>query len=189
VKLLLHICCGPCAIFPVRELRAAGAQVTGYFFRDNIHPYSECRRREEALRGYAPEIGLEVLYPESYDLEGFIRKVAFHEKERCRICFRERLGAAAAIARQEGFEAFSSTLLYSRHQPHEVIRDIGEAVGRTAGVPFHYRDFRAGWQQGVEESRRLGLYRQPYCGCIYSEKERYFRTKSRAARSEPKTER
>lgn len=176
MKLLLHTCCGPCSIFPVRELRADGADVTGFFFRHNIHPYSECLRRQETLHAYSQQIGLEVIYPDGYDLEGFIRKVAFHEDQRCRICYRERLGAAAAVARQGNFDGFSTTLLYSRYQQHEVIREMGEAIGRTAGVPFHYRDFRAGWQQGVAESRSLGMYRQKYCGCIYSEKERFFRT-------------
>jgi hypothetical protein len=176
MKLLLHTCCGPCSIFPVRELRADGAAVTGFFFRHNIHPYAECLRRQETLQTYSQQIGLEVIYQDGYDLEGFIRQVAFHEDQRCRICYRERLGAAAAVARQGNFEAFSTTLLYSRYQQHEVIREMGESIGRTAGIPFHYRDFRVGWQQGVAESRSLGMYRQKYCGCIYSEKERFFRT-------------
>jgi len=175
LRLLLHTCCGPCSIFPVRELRASGADVTGFFFRHNIHPYSECLRRQETLHTYSQQIGLEVIYQDGYDLEGFIRKVAFHEDQRCRICYRERLGAAAAVARQGNFDGFSTTLLYSRYQQHEVIREMGESLGRTAGVPFHYRDFRSGWQQGVDESRSLGMYRQKYCGCIYSEKERFFR--------------
>jgi predicted adenine nucleotide alpha hydrolase (AANH) superfamily ATPase len=176
MKLLLHTCCGPCSIFPVDELRAGGAEVTGFFFRHNIHPFSECLRREETLSTYARRIGLALICQEGYDLEGFLRRVVFHEQERCRICFRERLDAAAAVARQGGFDGFSTTLLYSRYQPHGLIREMGEAIGRAAGVPFLYRDFRAGWQQGVAESRRLGMYRQKYCGCIYSEKESYLRT-------------
>ena len=176
MKLLMHICCAPCSIVPVRELRSAGMVITGFFYRHNIHPFSECLRRQETLQTYAQQIGLEVIYQDGYDLEGFIRQVAFHEDQRCRICYRERLGAAAAVARQGNFDGFSTTLLYSRYQQHEVIREMGESIGRTAGVPFHYRDFRVGWQQGVAESRSLGMYRQKYCGCIYSEKERFFRT-------------
>ena len=113
--------------------------------------------------------------PRRVEAEGFIRKVAFHEDQRCRICYRERLAAAAAVARQGNFDRFSTTLLYSRYQQHEVIREMGESIGRTAGVLFHYQDFRPGWQQGVAESRSLGMYRQKYCGCIYSEKERFFK--------------
>lgn len=175
MKLLLHICCGPCSIMPVAELRDAGAEVTGFFYRYNIHPFSECRRRQETLQDYARRIDLEMIWQEGYDLEGFIRSVVYHEEERCLICYRLRLQATAALARQGGFDAYSTTLLYSRYQKHDALREIGESVGRTQGVPFHYRDFRPGWRQGVEESRRLGLYRQKYCGCIYSEKERFFR--------------
>jgi hypothetical protein len=179
MKVLLHVCCAPCAITPVRALRAEGAELLGYFFRDNIHPYTECRRREEALAAYAGSIALPVVFPAGYDLEGFIRKVVFRESERCRVCYHTRLLSAARLAKQSGCEAFCSTLLYSRYQDHAAIREIGEAVGRAEGIAFHYRDFRPGWREGVEESRRLGLYRQSYCGCIYSEKERYFREKAR----------
>jgi predicted adenine nucleotide alpha hydrolase (AANH) superfamily ATPase len=175
MKLLLHICCGPCSIMPVAELRSAGAAVTGFFYRHNIHPYSECRQRQDTLREYSRRIDLEMIWQEGYDLEGFIRNVVYHEEERCLICYRLRLQATAALARQGGFDAYSTTLLYSRYQKHDALREIGESVGRTQSVPFHYRDFRPGWRQGVEESRRLGLYRQKYCGCIYSEKERFFR--------------
>jgi hypothetical protein len=175
MKLLLHICCAPCSIVPLAALRAEGADVTGFFFRNNIHPYTECLRREETLRSYAPEVGLEVVYPDGYDLEGFIRKIVFREADRCRICFHERLRVSAALAKERGCDGFTTTLLYSRYQPHAILREMGEAVGRNAGVPFLYRDFREGWREGVAESRRRGMYRQKYCGCIYSEKERFFR--------------
>jgi hypothetical protein len=175
MRLLLHICCAPCSIVPVAELRSAGTAVTGFFYRHNIHPYSECRRRQETLQDYAGRIGLEMIWQPGYDLEGFIRSVVHHEDERCLICYRLRLEATAALARQGNFDAYSTTLLYSRYQKHDRIREIGESVGRTLGVPFHYRDFRTAWKQGVAESRRIGLYRQKYCGCIYSEKERFFR--------------
>lgn len=179
MKLLLHICCAPCAVFPVAELRAAGTEILGFFYRHNIHPFTECRRRQETLLAYAQPLALPVICQEGYDMEGFIRQVVFRERDRCRICYHQRLEAAAQLAKDHGCDAFSSTLLYSRYQNHEAIRDIGESAGRTAGVPFLYRDFRPGWQAGIDESRRLGLYRQAYCGCIYSEKERYFREKTR----------
>jgi len=179
MKLLLHTCCGPCSIYPVRVLRDEGADLTGFFYADNIHPYTECRRRQEALTGYAQAIGLPIISTDEYDLEGFARRVVFHEKERCLICYRVRLTATAVLAKERGFARFSSTLLYSRHQNHGALREIGEAVGRSAGVRFHYRDFRAGWQEGIAESKRLGMYRQQYCGCIYSEKERYFKHAAR----------
>ncbi len=175
MKILLHTCCGPCTIVPLRRLRAEGNEVTGYFHRHNIHPFTECRLREETLLAWAGAEGLPVIVSPGYDLEGYLRRVAFREADRCRICFRERLRASAAVAREASCEAFSTTLLYSRYQPHEVIRAMGEAVGREAGIAFLYRDFRDGWDEGVAESRRLGMYRQKYCGCIYSEKERFLR--------------
>jgi hypothetical protein len=175
MKVLLHICCAPCAIVPVRELRSAGTAVTGFFYRHNIHPFSECLRRQQTLDDYARQIGLEMIWQAGYDLEGFIRSVVYCEEERCLICYRQRLLATAALARQGHYDAYSTTLLYSRYQRHDALRDIGETVGRTLGVPFLYRDFRPGWKQGIEESRRIGLYRQKYCGCVYSEKERFFK--------------
>jgi predicted adenine nucleotide alpha hydrolase (AANH) superfamily ATPase len=175
MRLLLHVCCAPCAIVPVRALRTEGTAVTGFFFRDNIHPYTECLRRQETLAQYSRQIGLEMIWQPGYDLEGFIRRVVYREDERCSLCYQQRLEATAALAREGRYDAYSTTLLYSRYQQHDTLRDIGESIGRTLGVPFHYRDFRAGWREGLAESRRIGLYRQKYCGCIYSEKERFFR--------------
>ncbi len=174
MKLLLHTCCGPCAIVPLKHLRTEGHEITGFYFRHNIHPFSECRRREETLLAFAETEKFPVIVTPGYDLEGFLRKIVFRETDRCRICFRERLEAAAYAAREGGFRAFSTTLLYSRYQPHEVIREMGAAIGHAAGIPFLSRDFRSGWTEGVIESRRRGMYRQNYCGCIYSEKERNF---------------
>ncbi len=109
-------------------------------------------------------------------MEEFLRGVAYRESQRCRICYYQRLSYTAAFARQNGFVAFSTTLLYSVYQKHEIIRQIGREVADEAGIPFHYQDFRNGWREGVEISRKMDLYRQKYCGCIYSEKERYLKT-------------
>jgi epoxyqueuosine reductase len=173
MKLLLHICCAPCAIYPVGVLRDSDAAVTGFFYRSNIHPYSECLKRQETLSVYAGAIGLPLIIAADYDLEGFLRNVVFRESQRCLWCYRDRLAATARVARRGRFDGFSTTLLYSRFQKHDTIRAIGEQVGAEAGVPFHYQDFRIGWAQGVAASREAGMYRQQYCGCIYSEKERY----------------
>jgi predicted adenine nucleotide alpha hydrolase (AANH) superfamily ATPase len=114
-------------------------------------------------------------------MESFLRNVAFREAQRCTYCYHDRLNATALYARKGKFDSFSTTLLYSRFQKHDQIRSIGEAVGKKVGVPFHYQDFREGWKAGIEESKRLGMYRQQYCGCIYSEKERYYRKPKTAA--------
>ncbi len=173
MKLLLHICCAPCGIFPLEQLHQQQHAVMGYFYAHNIHPYTEYQRRRQTLEAWAEAVALRVIWQEGYDLEGFLRKMVFRESQRCRICYHDRLQATAMMARRGKFEAFSTTLLYSKFQRHATIREIGEAVGREVGVPFLYQDFRPGWRAGVDASRRLGLYRQPYCGCIYSEKERY----------------
>lgn len=181
MKLLLHICCAPCSIYPLEQLRAAQHAVTGFFYAHNIHPYTEYQRRRQALENYAPTVDLKVIYQKSYDLEEFLRQMVFRESRRCAICYHARLLATAQIARRGLFDAFSSTLLYSTFQQHDTLRELGEAVSREVGIPFYYQDFRRGWQEGVTASRRLGMYRQPYCGCIYSEKDRFYRP----ARSSP----
>ena len=175
MKVLLHICCANCAIYPIKSMREEGLEVMGFFYRHNIHPYTECLRRQEALEAYAEQIDLKVIYQEGYDLEGFIRNVAFRETERCNYCYHDRLRSTALLAKRGKFDYFTSTLLYSKHQKHALIRSIGDSIGKSVGVPFLYQDYREGWKEGIECSKQMGLYRQHYCGCIYSEKERFFK--------------
>jgi predicted adenine nucleotide alpha hydrolase (AANH) superfamily ATPase len=158
-------------------MRAEGTDVTGFFYNNNIHPYTEYETRKNTLAGYAGLISLCIIYRDDYDLEGFLRKIVFNEKERCTFCYSERLHATAILAKKTGFDSFTTTLLYSIYQKHDLIKEIGESAGESAGIPFFYQDFRKGWREGVDESKRLKLYRQKYCGCIYSEKERYLTAK------------
>jgi hypothetical protein len=175
MKLLVHTCCGPCSIYPIQVLRDERYDVMGFYYRYNIHPYTECMRRQETLTAYADSISLKLIVQPGYEIEGFLRNVAFREADRCTYCYHDRLTTTAHFAKKGKFDGFTTTLLYSRFQKHDQIRSIGEAVGRSVGVPFYYQDFRDGWKAGIEASKRLGMYRQPYCGCIYSEKERYHR--------------
>jgi predicted adenine nucleotide alpha hydrolase (AANH) superfamily ATPase len=175
MKVLLHICCANCAIYPIKTIREKGLDVMGYFYRHNIHPYTECLRRQEALQSYADRIHLKMIYQEGYDLEGFIQNVVFREAERCNYCYHDRLRSTAILAKRGKFDYFSTTLLYSKHQQHDLIRSMGESIGKSAGIGFLYQDFREGWKEGIECSKQMGLYRQQYCGCIYSEKQRYFK--------------
>ncbi len=175
MKLLLHTCCGPCTIYPLKHLRSEGFDVMGFFYRHNIHPYRECLRRQETLQAYAGSQSMDLIIQEGYELEAFIRNMAYRESDRCRICYHERLSSTARVARHGRFDCFSSTLLYSKFQNHELLKEIGESVARSVGIPFHYADFRTGWKEGIEVSKQLGLYRQAYCGCIYSEKERFLK--------------
>jgi epoxyqueuosine reductase len=175
MKLLMHICCGPCTIYPLKELRTHGHDVTGLFYNPNIHPYLEYARRKQTLQDYAEKILLNVIWPEGYPLEEFLSHAAARPENRCIYCLTDRLTYTAEQAKKENYDAFTSTLLYSRFQKHDLIHEIGETLGQQLGIHFHYQDFRSGWNEGVRISKDLGMYRQPYCGCIYSEKERYYK--------------
>jgi predicted adenine nucleotide alpha hydrolase (AANH) superfamily ATPase len=196
MKILLHICCGPCAGYPVEVLRAAGHEVTGFWYNPNVHPYQEYARRLEAARSYAEQAGLRLIVHDEYSLRDFLRAVVFREDARCRVCYEMRLRRTAAVAKGGHFDAFTTTLLVSPHQQHELIRAIGEQVAAEvsgeaagvsgeaaeaggeaagAGVRLHYEDFRPGFKQHHAIAERYGLYRQQYCGCIYSEHERFGR--------------
>ena len=172
-SILLHICCAPCTIYPLRILRGEGNEVCGLFYNPNIHPYLEYRRRLDTMTSYAGQEGLTIIGDETYPIDSFLRQVAFREEERCRYCYQLRLSYAARIAKRGRFDAFTTTLLYSRYQKHDLIREVAADVAGMYGIPFFYRDFREGWAEGVRVSKAIGMYRQPYCGCIYSERERY----------------
>jgi predicted adenine nucleotide alpha hydrolase (AANH) superfamily ATPase len=179
MKILLHICCANCGIYPLERIKEKGDQVVGYFFNPNIHPYQEYQRRLEALKQYSEKAGLEVIYRDEYLLEEFLKHVAERPEERCSYCYLVRLEAVAREAKRSGFDQFSTTLLQSTHQNHQLIKEAGEQIAKEVEVPFYYEDFRPGWKRGVEVSKAMGLYRQQYCGCIYSEKERYLRSDKR----------
>ncbi len=172
-RVLLHICCGPCATYPVPQLREEGFEVMGYYFNPNIHPYTEYMKRKTALEQYAEISDLKVIYDEKYNPLEYFQSIAYRESRRCFLCYQIRLEQAAHIARRGKFDYFTTTLLVSKYQKHHWIQEVGEAVGQKYGVPFLYRDFRVGFKETGELSREMGLYRQQYCGCLYSEMERY----------------
>ncbi len=153
--------------------------VMGYFHNPNIHPYGEYLKREESLRKFSSQTGFKVIHEKSYEMEEFIRNVAFREENRCFYCLASRLEITARLAKSSKFSHFSTTLLYSKRQKHDYIKETGEGLEKKYGVNFYYEDFRQGYKKGIELSREYGLYRQNYCGCIYSEKERYANLNSR----------
>jgi predicted adenine nucleotide alpha hydrolase (AANH) superfamily ATPase len=175
MKILLHICCAPCSIIPLQALRNEGHEVTGFFYNHNIHPYQEYKRRLDAVREYADITRLDINILDEYRLEEFLGNVAGEPENRCSYCYSSRLEMAALTASKSGFDAFTSSLLYSRYQQHDKIRQLGEEIAVRHGIDFHYDDYRKGWQEGIRTSKELGLYRQQYCGCIYSEKDRYWK--------------
>ncbi len=173
MKTLLHTCCAPCTIYPLTELRKKGHQVTGFFYNPNIHPFQEFQRRRNTLEDFAKKVhlGLEII--RDYGLTDFLREVVFHEKTRCIKCYDMRLLKCAEFAKENGYDAFTTTLLYSRYQNHTRIKDTCSKLANRLSIQFIYDDFRVGWQDGIDQSIALNLYRQPYCGCVYSEQERY----------------
>ncbi|MGA7875574.1 MAG: epoxyqueuosine reductase QueH [Desulfoferrobacter sp.] len=172
-KILIHTCCGPCTIYPLQRLRAQNWAVHGFFYNPNIQPYQELQRRLEALQVVAQKEDLKLIIRPDYELEAFVRQTAYRESQRCIYCYSVRLEAAARLAKKSRFDAFTTTLLYSKRQKHELIRTIAEEAARRSGIQFHYQDFREGWKEGQGKAKDLGIYRQQYCGCIYSEKERF----------------
>lgn len=212
MRILVHICCGPCAITVIRQLLDLGHDVTGFFFNPNIHPLAEYMRRREGAAQVAERLGVPVIFadtlppaeqtwddpwlrdradapfapgnpplPPAANPAPWLRAVSGRENNRCAFCWRIRLAHSAATAERLGLDAFTSSLLYSRYQDHEAIRALGEGIAAATDPAFWYEDFRRFWQQGIELSKEWGIYRQPYCGCLFSEYDRYSKPFARAA--------
>jgi len=160
---------------PVEALREEGAELRGLFYNPNIMPYTENLRRRETLQAWAAGEDLPLIVQDEYQPEAWLRNAAWRENQRCAPCLAQRLERAAAVAKRGGFDSFSTTLLYSVRQKHELIKELGRAAGKNRGVAFLYRDWRPLWRQGIQRSRELGMYRQQYCGCIFSERDRYLK--------------
>jgi predicted adenine nucleotide alpha hydrolase (AANH) superfamily ATPase len=213
MRVLVHLCCGPCGITVLQRLLDAGHNLTAFFFNPNIHPLSEYLRRREGAGlvagrlgvpllmadGMAPDeqrwtsenapgeeedgifapCGGEAVLPPAVNPVPWLRAVAGREKDRCPFCWRSRLGKCAATAARLGFAGFTTSLLYSRYQNHEAIRALGRELALATGLLFVYEDFRVFWRQGIALSREWGIYRQQYCGCLFSDYARYSRDLAR----------
>ncbi|MFH1644842.1 MAG: epoxyqueuosine reductase QueH [Candidatus Omnitrophota bacterium] len=180
-KLLLHICCANCAIYCTKRLRGMGYAVEGFFYNPNIHPLAEYSRRRDSLEKLEEEIGLKVLYFRDFIFEDYFRKISLNEDEhRCQLCWRLRLTQTAEYASEKGFDLFSTTLLISPYQDQEKIKLLGEELSGEFSVQFVFENFRKGFSQSQKESKEMGLYRQNYCGCIYSERDRYLKKEARS---------
>lgn len=172
---MLHICCGPCSLYSIKKLREFDFDILGYFYNPNIHPYTEYRKRLEALEDVSRVLDLKLVVEPMYNVEAFFRAVSNNEEkpDRCTKCYELRLKAATEAAKRMGIKKFTSTLFYSIYQYHEQLKTVAEKVAKDSGVEFVFVDFRSGWEEGVELTKKLGIYRQRYCGCIYSERERF----------------
>lgn len=167
MKLLLHMCCAPCSAFPLSALRQEGLEPVGVFFNPNIHPIGEFEKRKETVEQFANIKNLKVEYHDDFSQTEW---EAFNgtEEGRCTMCYSIRLKKAAELAAANGFDAFTTSLLVSPYQKHDLVRQLGEKYAKEYGVEFYYKDFRPGFRQGQQEAREIGLYRQKYCGCIVS---------------------
>lgn len=177
MKTLLHACCAPCANRPIAVLRQEGMDVVTFWYNPNIHPYTEYQARKATLEAYTKEIGMKLIIGGTYDLRPFITSVAENIDGRCGYCYRVRMEETAKYAAEHGFDSFTTSLLISPYQNHEAIIAVGTAMGEKYGVEFLPRDFRPLFREGQEFAREHGMYMQKYCGCIFSEEDRYMAAK------------
>ena len=139
----------------------------------NIHPLKEYLRRADSAEKAAKSLGIRIIRTDKeYDPQTFLRRMVFREEQRCLLCYQFRLERTRNMALKGGFDYFTSTLLFSKRQKHNLIRSVGESLGKEK-CAFLYHDFRQGWREGRETADEMGLYKQVYCGCIYSEFERF----------------
>ncbi len=153
-------------------------QYSAFFYNPNIHPYKEYKRRYKTLEEYADKIGIELIHDISFQQFKWEHEYSgMPSDERCNNCYAQRLSATARKAKELDFTHFTSTLLISPYQNHEMMIGIGEKSAEEFNVGFYYKDFREYFRDGQNIAREEGLYRQKYCGCIYSYNESKFKDK------------
>lgn len=170
MNLLMHTCCAPCSIYCIDSLRNEGIEPVAYWFNPNIHPYIEYKTRRDTLIEYSKLINLKLIINENYGLKEFCKNVVNDLDNRCiNYCYRVRLEETAKFAKENGYDAFTSTLFVSPYQKHEELKKVCEEMAKKYNVEFLYRDFRPGFREGQAKARELGLYMQKYCGCVFSD--------------------
>jgi predicted adenine nucleotide alpha hydrolase (AANH) superfamily ATPase len=164
---------------------AEGIELALYWYNPNIHPYTEYRNRRDCLAEYAKTLDLALIVEDQYGLRSFLAgldqepgdRQNCNADRRCPFCYRLRLGKTAAAAKDRGFDGFSTSLLISPYQEHGLIKETAQTLAVQYGVDFLYRDFRPLFRGGQAKARSAGFYMQKYCGCIFSEEERYIHRK------------
>lgn len=175
MNLLLHVCCAPCMTSFEKYFKERDIEYSAFFYNPNIHPYKEYLKRYKTLEFYAEEINVSLIHKVSFQQSKWETEFADLEKgNRCEICYRTRLFTTARIAAEKGFTHFTSTLLISPYQKHELLFEIGKEAAQSYGIEFYYVDFRTLFREGQNAAREENLYRQKYCGCIYSYNESKF---------------
>ncbi len=182
-KLLLHTCCGPCSIYPLEVIRRdESLSPVLFFYNPNIHPEFEYKKRKKTMLDYAGKHDLPLLiYENKMMQESFMRREKiwrnYDEDTRCAFCYESRLSITARYAAENEFDAFTTTLLGSIYQDHDMLIKICLDLAGKNGIDFYYEDFRDGFRQGQQTAREEELYRQQYCGCIRSFDESPFKEK------------
>ncbi|MFP4481440.1 MAG: epoxyqueuosine reductase QueH [Thermovirgaceae bacterium] len=178
-RILLHVCCAPDATVPWPELISEGHETAGFFYGANVHPLEEYERRRDAARHVAKILGKR-LFEAPYRPAAWAHEVAARctgleligreGGPRCALCFRSQFEAAAECAQKRGFDSLCTTLTISPHKNPELVNGIGKAVAGRYGLHWIERIWRRrdGFRLSVSKSRELGLYRQKYCGCVFS---------------------
>ena len=187
MAVLIYACCGPCLFYPASEILNNQKDFSVYFYNPNIHPYKEFRNRLNSIIEFCSAHNYPLFYDPDYGLMDFLRMIVFREKSRCRLCYYMRLKKTVTFALEQKFDSFTTTLLYSKYQNHSLIKSLSDDLSLQFSLPFYYQDFRVGWQLGVDASVKLGLYRQKYCGCIFSEQERFDNRLKKKLRKEKKS--
>jgi epoxyqueuosine reductase len=183
-QLLLHACCGPCSTVALPAWQAEGLAATLFFYNPNIQPSCEHARRLGSLEEFARLAGVELhVHAGGGAADWFAAQRAGAGQERCAACLGLRLHATARVAAARGVPRFATTLTVSPHQRHDLIRRAGDAAAAAHGVEFLYVDLRAQFARSGQESRRLGLYRQRYCGCVSSKWEAWAMQHRRLSRA------
>ncbi|MBR3881900.1 MAG: epoxyqueuosine reductase QueH [Clostridia bacterium] len=179
MKLLMHTCCAPCSIYCIDSLRGEGIEPVLYWFNPNIHPYMEYKARRDTLIEYSKLINAQLIINENYGLREFCKNVSDDIDNRCtNYCYLVRLEETVKYAKENGYDAFTSTLFVSPYQKHDELKRICEELSKKYDIEFLYRDFRPGFREGQNKARELELYMQKYCGCVFSEEMRYYNRNS-----------
>ncbi len=180
-KLLLHVCCGPCSTACLSVL-SDYFDITLLFYNPNIHPLDEYYKRYAELRKFVEierQKGYDIkIMNVDYDPQEYFDKVKGLEAEkeggkRCVECFNLRLEYSAKIARENNFDYFTTTLTISPYKNSQLINEIGKVMQEKYGVKYLFSDFKKneGYKKSIELSKKYNLYRQDYCGCVFSKKE------------------
>ena len=170
-KVLFHQCCAPCFSGVLTTIENQ-LEFSGYWFNPNIFPSSEHQSRKNSIEQFSKIKSFSVIYDENESYESW-KEFVLGCANRCFGCYKFRLNKTAKMARQLGFDSFSTTLLISPYQKHELIIEAANVAAIENNIKFYYKDFRKTFYDGKNYARSLGLYVQKYCGCEFSYAERF----------------